>query len=127
MVEKGNLLVSAINSFREQEGHLPDVLDDLLPNYLNELPSYKFGGRGFYYRAYTLDGESAEFSLSCIVRPGGFMLLSAHAVERLKYDPKREIYDSPTTEVLGRRGDWVFILSKRVLGGNRSVKDKADD
>ncbi len=126
VIGKGDLLVFAINDFRVKEGTLPESLENLLPNYLEELPSFKFGGRNFYYRTYTIEDGATEFSLSCILRPGGFSLLAAHAVERLKYDPRRDVCDSPTTEVLGRRGDWVLILSKKEVGRSRTIRERTE-
>jgi len=52
-IERGNVIVGAINHYQEDHGSLPEQLDILVPDYLPEIPR-------------TITGGSYEFILSSI-------------------------------------------------------------
>ena len=49
-IATGNQIITAIESYRSETGQFPDLLDSLVPDYLNQIPAPQVGATWRYYR-----------------------------------------------------------------------------
>lgn len=108
----GRELVSAINEFYQNMGHFPKALDELVPNYMEELPKLKVGAKTFFYSL--LPEAHTSFRLSFRVRPVGFFSLGAKSTEYWIYDPWGSYIKAENIEVLISNNEpWYYVLHSR--------------
>jgi hypothetical protein len=63
--EVGNRIIEAIDKYYEEKGQYPDILDDLIPDYLSEIP-------------HTPSGQAFEYTLNYDI----YMLLFKSSTKR---------------------------------------------
>lgn len=59
LLEKGNKIVSALEAYRAEKGGLPESLDDLVPQYLSEIP--KTGMKRRYLLSFKVDDAAFQY------------------------------------------------------------------
>jgi hypothetical protein len=57
---RAQLIIQAIYAYEQQKGHFPAALDDLRPDFLEEIPS-TIGGTSFFYFTDSVDGFGIGF------------------------------------------------------------------
>jgi hypothetical protein len=58
--QTGELIVNALNTYQQEHGTFPQVLDELVPAYINKVPT-TMGGHNFFYRSDSVDGFILSF------------------------------------------------------------------
>jgi hypothetical protein len=60
--ERGELIINALYIYKQAQGTFPDTLNDLAPNYLNEIPK-TVEGQDYFYVTNSVDGFFISFDV----------------------------------------------------------------
>ena len=123
-IEKGNEIIASLDSYLKQNGNYPKSLNDLVPDYMAEIPKAGKYGNNFYYGDYRSSVEERGkkfngpegFTLSFRLSKASILDLGAKAWTSFKYRTDGE-YGSERTDVHFKHGKWVYLTRYRYKVG----------
>ncbi|MEE9369540.1 MAG: hypothetical protein V3V05_11860 [Pontiella sp.] len=119
--ENGNKIVQALKGYHKKEKHYPEKLEELVPEYLKEIPLSKEGdGESFiYYKIPEDDPKKDEYYygfLLSVFADNWRMLLTPRSAKRLNYNPSEKYPLRKWTKPRKLIGNWSYAVSYRRYG-----------
>lgn len=109
-IGRGNLIVEALEKYKEKNKIYPDDLDNLVPNYIENIPKTDIDDLNFIY---LVDEKNENYTLDIIVEPSGLMLLGAKSIKRLGYCPSHIYPENQYTKNHFIYDGWVLQTINR--------------
>lgn len=113
-INRGNIIIAAIERYKDKNKSYPDNLENIVPEYIENIPKSDIDNLGFIYHYFEKTGS---YSLSIIVEPSGLMLLSAKAIKQLIYDSTQNYSVNQFTEIHFIFDGWALQTRSRSCGG----------
>jgi len=104
--KRGDLIISALSEYHKSEGKYPDSLKELIPQYIDELPSEKMEGIRHHDFEYVVASEDSSFKgyKVSVYTPSAFMNW-----DELFYYPSQDYPDSIHNQRVERLGSWAYL------------------
>jgi hypothetical protein len=112
-ISRGNIIVAALERYRGKNKTYPDSLENLVPEYIENLPKSDINDLPFIYNYYEKTGT---YSLGMIVEPSGVMLLGAKAIKQLTYNSTQRYQESQSTKIHFTFDGWALQTLSRKNG-----------
>lgn len=113
-IQKGDDLITAIETFKRDTGTYPEEIEALVPKYID---SGKFDAdyaENLYYAKFKKGKDYPYvYRLRYYLKPNGFFALGAQEVTILTYDPKNTYINGLKRKIIKRIGKWVIHEDRR--------------
>ncbi len=109
-IKRGNIIVSAIEGYKDRTNSFPATLENLVPEFINEVPKSDIDDQDFLYNAYKRNGT---FSLGITIEPTGVGILGTKSMKMLEYRPSKDYQENKYTKIHFIHNGWVLETKYR--------------
>lgn len=123
IVDKGNIIVDALHDFHEKNNKYPESLNELVPTYLNSIPSLGKINSEFYYMQIPEEHASEYyygFKLA-VFDNKGFVVLGAKSANLLVYYPSEKYPQRDFEKTHKLVGRWAYQTTSRNYGKPNAI------